>query len=63
MHEVSYITFRLYAQQTGVDKSRVDTCMSDSGGTEGDNKNTILEDELLEKVRGFCDHDTAEYVT
>ncbi|CAM9555071.1 unnamed protein product [Pylaiella littoralis] len=32
-----------------VDKSAVDACMSASGGTEGDNANTILEEELAEK--------------
>ncbi|CAM9430404.1 unnamed protein product [Scytosiphon promiscuus] len=33
----------------GVDKDVVDRCMSDSGGTDGDNVNNILEKELEEK--------------
>lgn len=35
---------------TGVDKYKVDQCMSDSGGTDADAPNTILQAELTEKV-------------
>lgn len=32
-----------------VDKKKIDKCMKDSGGTEGDNENSFLEDELRAK--------------
>ena len=33
-----------------MDKAKVDKCMVDSGGTDGDVVNTILDAELTEKV-------------
>lgn len=40
----------LFLSSSGVDRSRVDDCMRNAGGTEGDGKNSVLEGELVQKV-------------
>ena len=46
----AYVLCQTHKQRSGVDKGKVDKCMVDSGGTDGDIENKILEAELTEKV-------------